>query len=374
MSDHTAAQRIPLGGRVARADHAVPAARRGARDARSEGSWLCAGAADRERMLDMDRRIAPVRIVTLAMLAIAALAMSPWLGLWTLLPLVVAALGFAVASRLSARSERPEYTLFGSWVFSELVIAATILIAGLDSSLLPWLAIPVITLSARFSIRGVIAGVVVAVSLCVGVALLSDAAQVVDYPPIVIGSAAVIVAVGMLSTALMRSDFEHRDEAVIDQLTGMLNRHALTRRAVELEQQSQLTGEPVGIVLGDLDHFKAVNDALGHATGDAVLADVAYTIRKQLRAFDLAYRLGGEEFLVLIPGADSKRAAMLAERLRRAIAAQTFAGREVTMTFGVSATEDGEPFHYESHFERADAALYEAKRAGRDRVLAASAP
>ncbi len=320
----------------------------------------------------MDRRIAPVRILTLAMLGVAALAMSPWLGLWTLVPLGVAALGFAAASRLSARTERPEYALFGSWVFSEVVIAATILIAGLDSTLLPWLAIPVITLSARFSIRGVIAGVVVAVALCAGVALLSDAGQVTDFPPIVIGSVAVIVAVGILSTALMRSDFEHRDEAVIDQLTGMLNRHALTRRAFELEQQSQLTGEPVGIVLGDLDHFKGVNDALGHAVGDAVLADVAYTIRKQLRAFDLAYRLGGEEFLILLPGADSERAAALAERLRRAIAAERYAGREVTMTFGVSATADDEPFDYESHFERADAALYEAKRAGRDRVLEAS--
>ena len=69
-------------------------------------------------------------------------------------------------------------------------------------------------------------------------------------------------------------------------------------------------------MVGDLDHFKGVNDALGHAVGDAVLADVAYTIRKQLRAFDLAYRLGGEEFLILIPGADSKRAVVLAERLR----------------------------------------------------------
>jgi diguanylate cyclase (GGDEF)-like protein len=158
---------------------------------------------------------------------------------------------------------------------------------------------------------------------------------------------------------------------VIDQLTGLLNRHALARRATELEQQSQVTGEPVGVVIGDLDHFKGVNDALGHATGDAVLADVAYTIRKQLRAFDLAYRLGGEEFLVLIPGADAEQTAALAERLREAIDTQDYAGRHVTMTFGVSATGGGEAFDYETHFERADAALYEAKRAGRNCVHAA---
>ena len=370
MPDHSIAHPTPLAPALETRDrgHAAPAPRRG------EGSWLCAGAAERERMLDMDRRIRPVRILTIAMLGVAALAMSPWLGIWTLGPLLIATLGFAVGERLATASDRPEYILFCSWVFSELVIAATILASGLDSRLLPWLAIPVITLSARFSARGVIAGVVVALALCVAVAFGGDAAGTLDYPPLLIAPAAVVIAVGILSTALMRSDFEHRDEAVLDKLTGMLNRHALSRRAFELEQQSQVTGEPVGIVLGDLDHFKDVNDALGHAVGDAVLADVAYTIRKQLRAFDLAYRLGGEEFLVVIPGADAQQAAGLAERLRRAIEAQPYAGREVTMTFGVSATTGSEPFDYEAHFERADAALYEAKRAGRNRVLAASLP
>jgi diguanylate cyclase (GGDEF)-like protein len=249
-----------------------------------------------------------------------------------------------------------------------------VLIAGLDSTLLAWLAIPVITLSSRFSDHGVIAGVAVALALCVGVALASDASGVIDYPPQLIVPAAVVIAVGILSTALMRSDFEHRDEAVIDQLTGMLNRHALTRRAFELEQQSQVSGDPVGLVIGDIDHFKQVNDSLGHAVGDAVLADVAYTIRKQLRAFDLAYRLGGEEFLILVPGSDSERSAELAETVRASIAAERYAGCEITMTFGVGATAAGERFEYERQFERADAALYAAKRAGRNRVLAASVP
>ncbi len=373
MTDHSIAQRIPLGGGLAPADRDARGHRPGAR-VRGEASWLCAGAAERERMLDMDRRLAPVRKVTIGALAIAALAMAPWLGYWTLVPLLVAALGFTAGARLGGHSERPEYAIFGSWVFSELVIAATVLIAGLDSTLLGWLAIPVITLSARFSARGVLAGVAVAFTLCFVVALASDVIAVAEFPPLLIGPAAIVVAVGILSTALMRSDFEHRDEAVIDQLTGMLNRHALTRRAFELEQQSQVTGEPVGLLIGDVDHFKRINDELGHGVGDAVLSDLAYTIRKQLRAFDLAYRLGGEEFLVLIPGADAAKAATLAERLRDAIASQPFANRTVTMTFGVSATEPGEDFDYEKHFERADAALYEAKRAGRNRVVSAPVP
>jgi diguanylate cyclase (GGDEF)-like protein len=174
----------------------------------------------------------------------------------------------------------------------------------------------------------------------------------------------------------MRSDIEHRSDAVIDQLTGMLNRKALGTRAAELAQQSRLTGEPVGILLGDLDHFKEVNDTHGHALGDVVLKEVAYMLRKQLRAFDLAYRLGGEEFLILLPGSDAEHAAQLAERLRAAVCAREIGGRvRVTMSFGVAASMPHETFSYASVFAHADSALYEAKRTGRDRVCCArSAP
>jgi diguanylate cyclase (GGDEF)-like protein len=166
----------------------------------------------------------------------------------------------------------------------------------------------------------------------------------------------------------MHSDLEHRNEAVIDPLTSMLNRNALATRADELSQQSALTGEPVGVVIGDLDHFKRINDSRGHTVGDAVLRDVAYVIRKRLRAFDLAYRLGGEEFLILVPGADSRQASELAETLREAVASEHVGGEQVTMSFGVSASERGHRFDYEAVFAKADEALYEAKRAGRDRV------
>jgi diguanylate cyclase (GGDEF)-like protein len=119
--------------------------------------------------------------------------------------------------------------------------------------------------------------------------------------------------------------------------------------------------------LGDLDEFKQVNDLHGHAAGDGVLQDVAYCMRKQLRAFDLAYRLGGEEFLVLLPGADARHAMVLAEGLRRAIAAGPHAGLPVTMSFGVTASPPGE-FDYEKALALADRALYQAKAAGRNQV------
>ena len=76
------------------------------------------------------------------------------------------------------------------------------------------------------------------------------------------------------------------------------------------------------MIVGDLDHFKMINDTHGHPVGDSVLKDVAYLLRKQLRAFDLAYRLGGEEFLILLPGSDLERTVELAERLRERVAAE----------------------------------------------------
>jgi diguanylate cyclase (GGDEF)-like protein len=132
----------------------------------------------------------------------------------------------------------------------------------------------------------------------------------------VIAPLALIIVVTRFAVALMRSDAEHPSRALLDPLTAMLNRTALEGRAEELAQQSSFIGEPVGMILADVDHFKAVNDRHGHATGDAVLRHVARAIRKQLRAFDLAYRVGGEEFLILLPGASPGESSELAEKIR----------------------------------------------------------
>mgnify|MGYP000346615388 CR=1 FL=1 len=131
-----------------------------------------------------------------------------------------------------------------------------------------------------------------------------------------------------------------------------LNRNALAARVDELRLQAQVVQQPIGLIVCDLDHFKRINDAHGHAAGDAVLRDVAYSLRKRLRAFDLAYRLGGEEFLILLPGSDAEQAAAVAEQLRAAISDSHHAGRPVTMSFGVSASPRS-AFDYEQTFELA---------------------
>ena len=320
----------------------------------------------------MEERIKPVRRLAIGILALALIASAPWLGWWTLIPLAGVGFLFLVADARLQLSERPEYLMFAAWVGSELMIAVAVgLTGGVEVASLSWLAIPVVTLSARFSLRGVISGVAIAVALLIAVAFSSGTGEVLDKPTLLLAPLALILAVAVLSTALMESDVEHRGEAVIDPLTGMLNRKALMNRVVELAQLSEVTGEPVGMILGDLDRFKDVNDSQGHAAGDAALTDVGYLVRKRLRAFDFAYRVGGEEFLILLPGADTRECVAIAEDLRRAIAANIVGdGTALTISFGASASARGAGFDYERVFAAADEALYEAKSEGRNRVCA----
>jgi diguanylate cyclase (GGDEF)-like protein len=154
------------------------------------------------------------------------------------------------------------------------------------------------------------------------------------------------------------------DEA-IDQLTGLLAADSLSLRARELAHQSRRCGEPVGLILGELEplgpHLDAQLPQLVRAVAAALL--------DSLRAFDLAYRLAEERFLVLLPGADHERAADTAERLRCSVEA---AALGATMSFGVGASREGWWFDYDSVLREAEAALAQARhsrggvRAGRD--------
>ena len=139
----------------------------------------------------------------------------------------------------------------------------------------------------------------------------------------------------------------------MDPLTGLLNRTALYQRFGELRQQAEMSasGTSVGFLVVDLDRFKRVNDEHGHAAGDAVLERLAYVMRNSLRAFDLVYRLGGEEFVVVLPGADLSKAAEIAERLREAAEASRPHGLTVTMSVGV-AVADGRELDFDDLYEQ----------------------
>jgi diguanylate cyclase (GGDEF)-like protein len=167
--------------------------------------------------------------------------------------------------------------------------------------------------------------------------------------------------------------------AETDALTGLRNRRGFLAAAEAALARAARHGERASVVMLDLDRFKAINDAHGHAAGDAVLRATAEVLQSMLRGGDLAGRLGGEEFVLLLPGASAEVAAGAAERLRRALAARVphpDARARVTASFGVATVElraSAPEAALEGALRDADAALYAAKRAGRDRIALAEA-
>ena len=191
----------------------------------------------------------------------------------------------------------------------------------------------------------------------------------IDNPTYTVLGLACCAGLAAFSETLMRAEMEQRSDAVLDPLTGLLNRKALGARFEEIVQQAALTGAPICLIAGDLDHFKRVNDEHGHDRGDAVLKDAAYVLRKHLRSFELIYRLGGEEFLIVLPGVGHVEGRAIAERVRAGLEEARPGGLPVTVSLGV-ASAAGDDVAFEPLFRAADAALYEAKRGGRNRVIA----
>jgi diguanylate cyclase (GGDEF)-like protein len=216
----------------------------------------------------------------------------------------------------------------------------------------------------------VIAALVLTIVLILIATVGVDPSAAVNNPVSLIATLALLAGVVSIVWALQAAELHHRDEAILDPLTGLLNRHALVPRFVELSHQARLTHQPVCLVLCDVDNFKAINDEHGHDCGDAVLRDIAYELRKRLRSFELVYRLGGEEFLMVLPGIDHNAGQIVAERLRAGIEEASPTGIHVTISLGLSAGS-GEAVDYDLLFKAADNALYEAKRAGRNCVVAA---
>ncbi len=170
---------------------------------------------------------------------------------------------------------------------------------------------------------------------------------------------------------------ELEQESITDPLMGIFNRRFLDRRLQEEVLRAKRHKLELAILLLDIDHFKRVNDTWGHQNGDIVLRHLARLLLDALRQTDLLARYGGEEFVVVLPHTTKQEAALLAERLRRMVAASPVAldglpaGQQqlqVTVSIGISCllAEDDTP---DAIFERADRALYQAKQAGRNRVI-----
>jgi diguanylate cyclase (GGDEF)-like protein len=337
-------------------------------DPAAKDTWLIDHAV-RARLQETTGRVRTARRAAFALQALVLAACAAELGRLPLVVLVAVAAVFEAGDRLLGRAHRSEvvYALF--WATAQVAVAAMAAVTGgPESPMLMWLGIPIATAVGRFTPRGLAAGVALTTALLLAATVGVDPRAAADAPYLVAFPFSMIGGIALVGSALMRSEVEHRADAIVDPLTQMLNRTALAARGRELALQSEVSGRPVGLVLGDVDHFKAINDRDGHQAGDAVLREIAYRWRTALRAYDLAYRLGGEEFVVLVPGASDDEAAELAERLREAVRAAPIAGRHVTMSLGVAVSGAG-GFDLDTQYGRADAALYAAKAAGRDRVV-----
>ncbi len=335
--------------------------------------WLCPTELDRRRIVDANSRVRTVRNAASIAVGIALLLAAPLYGWWTLVLFALVAANFLTVERRMARSAFPEIVSAVAVLNTIVVIAVGVAVTGGPSSpALPWLVMPAAVVAARFRPRVVATAVAVTVIAMLLATLGVHASAVVHNPTFLFSSLALLIGVVAIVGVLQDAELRHRDEAVLDQLTGLLNRHALEPRFAEIRQQARIADQPVCVVVCDVDEFKAINDAHGHDVGDAVLQEVAYEMRKGLRSFELVYRLGGEEFLIVLPGIDLDGGHEVAERIRAAVEASRPSGIDVSISAGVSAAR-GEDVRYDELFKAADRALYAAKRAGRNRVVASAA-
>ena len=281
------------------------------------------------------------RVFTAAALGLAGAASSylfhlaQHTGHWPVRPLVVA--GAAACA--------------GLFVLANAILVAIACRAARPG--LPWLSAAWDTESLLVDLAGLCTGMLVTVACALNAVLL-----IVALPPVI-----------LLQRSLLHQKL--RTEARTDPKTGLLNAVAWQREAEARIRRSRRAGAPAALLLVDIDHFKRVNDTYGHLAGDELLTATAHTLVQHVRACDVLGRFGGEEFVIVAPGAGEQDAFWMAERLREEVGAISVRARgelvTVTVSIGVAALgRDG--YELFELLAAADAALYRAKKAGRDRV------
>ena len=177
----------------------------------------------------------------------------------------------------------------------------------------------------------------------------------------------------------LRANYERSiARASTDALTGVYNRHYLDAHLDQLLSRAHADKKQLAIAFCDIDHFKRLNDTYGHDAGDAALIEFTQRLQRNLRSFDLVARMGGEEFLVVMPDTPLERAYRISERMRSRIEETPFklpSGEEVPVTISVGIAISHELDDLAADMvKRADTAMYQAKRTGRNRVVVAPDP
>ncbi|MEH3053874.1 MAG: diguanylate cyclase [Patulibacter minatonensis] len=339
------------------------------------GNWLVRGDFERDHIRDHAAALNRTHHGALGFVALALLASIPWLGWRMVVPALFAVPLYHLAERRVHRARRPEYLLGGAWVLVQLsIFAGALLVTNPQPYMLVLFAPMLIGMTAVFPTRGVLLLSAITVVLTGAAGALARPDLVFSYPGVAAPHMLVIVWIALMSGVAGRASIEHRVRAVVDPLTGVLTRAALRSRLDEVAHESQVPGARVSVIAFDIDDFKALNDTHGHAVGDDVLRATGAALRAQLHALEWAFRLGGDEFLVVVPGGE-REAHALAERIRASLARITVeGGTRITGSFGVAESTPGAHFDFEGVSRRADAALYEAKRAGRNCVAIAPPP
>jgi diguanylate cyclase (GGDEF)-like protein len=323
-------------------------------------------------VVDNSTRVRRARTVGAGAIGVALIAVLPWFGYWMLGLFAASAVNLLTLDRRMAGTDTPELQVAFSLLFTELLVAVGVAVSGGGQSpALAWMAVPVGMAAARFRRRVVVVGAVIGASMAILATVALDPSSA-SPPTYLIATLALMVSVVAIANALQEAELNYRSESVLDPLTGLLNRKSLELRFAELHEQARLTNGSICMICVDLDGFKQVNDVHGHGRGDAALRDAAYEMRKALRNFELFYRLGGEEFLVVLPGVHLSAGSHVAERLRQAVESGEPAGLRLTVSLGVAAAS-GEAAEFRALFEAADAALYRAKQFGKNRVVAIGA-
>ena len=331
-------------------------------------TWLCPGEFDRVRLLENSRRVSRARSIASAAVGLCLIYVAPTYGWWLVGLFAISALNTQTLEWRMRRSSRPEYHVACSILTSQALIAiAAAFTGGSRSAILPLIAVPTAFAATRLRLPVAIAASGTAIVLALVATLGLHPSQTLQHPIGLMGAVALMIGISAAALALNGAELEYRTSAVLDPLTGLLNRQGLQRRFDELAEQARLSGAPISLLICDVDHFKLINDSYGHAVGDAVLRDLAYQLRKQLRSFELIYRIGGEEFLVLLPGATLEDARALGERLCESTRECRYERVSVTLSVGAS-TQSSDDVEFDSLFAAADAALYSAKINGRDRI------
>ncbi|GMN03037.1 diguanylate cyclase [Erythrobacter sp. MTPC3] len=193
---------------------------------------------------------------------------------------------------------------------------------------------------------------------------------------LVLGVKSVASAMVLIGATIIEWTTALRQKSERDAVTGLHNRGSFERSMRELLSRAQTEGRPLSLVVVDIDHFKQVNDIWGHQSGDQVISGLGELIRKRVRRYDVAGRIGGEEFCIAVWDCEDEPATQLSERVRKAFARLEHSSLSndirLTASFGVAEAREGES--YEQLFARADEALYRAKARGRNRVENAEAP